>query len=187
VTDEGMVAIGRCSSIIALALNGNRITDQGIKSLKQTKIMYLSLGETAVTDDAMAELRDQPLKTLDVSSTKITDRGVGYISQLKLLSYLNLRNTHVTNNGVLELAHLPKLEFVNLGHTIVTVVGIKNFAAMKHPIKIGASGLGIDRDEAIQLLNEIPVLKSIEYREFDGRYRDADGRPLGTGVMRGDK
>jgi hypothetical protein len=90
---------------------GKRVTDAGIRHLKEIPLQCLMLRETAVTDSALDELSKQThLKVLAISGTLVTDAGLGHLARLPELRELYIARAHVTDVGIADLKKaLPEL------------------------------------------------------------------------------
>jgi hypothetical protein len=81
-------------------------TNEMIKSLKESRmvIIELDLSGTNVTDEQLAGLNDRELTggvgNLNLSNTVISDDGLAKITNLNVLSELNLTKTKVTSGGI---------------------------------------------------------------------------------------
>jgi hypothetical protein len=86
-------------------LNGTKVTDAGLKHLKELKeLRSLDLSGTQVRDAGLKELKElKELRSLDLSDTEVRDAGLKELKELKELRKLNLYSTKVTDAGVAEL------------------------------------------------------------------------------------
>ncbi|HKB38219.1 MAG TPA: hypothetical protein VKD72_17355, partial [Gemmataceae bacterium] len=75
-------------------------------------VVAVDLYETKVTDAGLKELKElKNLRTLNLGGTGITDAGLKKLKEFKSLQGLNLMDTKVTDAGVKELmAALPELQ-----------------------------------------------------------------------------
>src|SRR5262245_22503561 len=94
--------------IVAVNLSGKKVTDTGLKELKELKsLQWLDLDGTKVTDVGLKELKElKSLQGLDLDNTKVTDAGLKDLKELKSLQRLNLSDTRVTDAGLKELKEL---------------------------------------------------------------------------------
>ena len=62
--------------VVEVNLGGTKVTDAGLKDLKELKgLLHLDLGGTQITDAGLKELKElKGLQTFDLSYTQITDR-----------------------------------------------------------------------------------------------------------------
>jgi hypothetical protein len=102
ISDEGMAALGKVTSVGWLSLNFTRITDAGLKELAEmTQLERLRLHSTQITDEGLQHLKGMSrLRVLDLSKTRVTDSGLPALYGLEDLELLDLRNTSVTDDGV---------------------------------------------------------------------------------------
>src|ERR1700693_1879482 len=73
--------------VVAVDLNGTKITDAGLKQLKELKeLRELNLADTKITDAGLKELKDlKSLRTLCLWDTQVTDAGLKELKDLKSL------------------------------------------------------------------------------------------------------
>src|SRR5207253_160541 len=98
--------------VVGVDLDNTKVTDAGLKVLKELKsLQFLDLGDK-VTDAGLKELRElKNLQTLYLNGTKVTDTGLKELKDLKNLRTLEVAFTAVTDAGVKELkAALPKID-----------------------------------------------------------------------------
>jgi len=95
ITDKGLEALSKITSLESVHLAGGRYTDKGLEYLSQLK----------------------NLKRLEIpNNRKFTDEGLKYLSQLPNLEELLLSGNNLTKSGILYLAQmrsLKKLEFLS--------------------------------------------------------------------------
>lgn len=89
----------------AVDLSGMTISDDQIRQMKQLgKICELNLSRSSVTDAQLGLINELGLGVLllnlDLSNTSVTDAGFEKLSNLKLLSTMNLTGTKVTPEAV---------------------------------------------------------------------------------------
>ena len=91
--------------VIAVNLYGTKVTDAGLKELKDLKqLTSLDLTWTWGTAAVLKELKDlKQLTSLDLSGTGVTDAGLKELKDLKQLTTLYLGGTKVTDDGVADL------------------------------------------------------------------------------------
>jgi hypothetical protein len=98
-----------------LDLSGTKLTDEGLKELKNHKnLNWLELKDTEVSDVGLKELKDlKNLIYLGLLHTKVTDAGLKELKDLDKLTHLNLYETKVTGSGQKELQEaLPKCTII---------------------------------------------------------------------------
>jgi hypothetical protein len=82
-TDETLLLVARFDRLQELSLDGARVTDAGLASVKGLK----------------------ELRRLNLAHTAVTDVGLNSLKELANLSFIDLRGTKVTQPGVRELQH----------------------------------------------------------------------------------
>src|SRR5215475_10522525 len=77
--------------VVVVDLRGTKITDAGLKELKELKnLQEVVLFRTAITDAGLKELKElKSLQWLHLGFTKITDAGLKKLKELKSLQGLN--------------------------------------------------------------------------------------------------
>ncbi len=77
-------------ALTSLSLWGTKVTDEGLKELKDLgKLTSLDLGNTQVTDVGLKELKElKGLHTLNLSGTQVTDAGLKTLREIGLLHVL---------------------------------------------------------------------------------------------------
>ncbi len=112
VTDIGLKAVRRMTTLKYLFLDGTRVTDAGLIHLRGfTSVRKLGLERTHVTDAGVVNLTGfAQLERLGLSSTEVSDAGLAHLKGLTHLKGLGLAGTRVTDAGVAELQKaLPDL------------------------------------------------------------------------------
>ncbi len=110
VTDAGLQCFRRCAELSRLELHYTQVTDQGLAELRHwSKLQSLGLNACLqITDAGLRHLSNTPqLTTLAVAGCPITDELATTLSELSLLSSLNLSFTGMTAHGLRKLATLP--------------------------------------------------------------------------------
>src|SRR5262245_12750809 len=119
--------------VVGVYLNWTRITDAGLKPLKELNhLRSLELCATQVTDEGIKELKGlKRLQRLDLSGTKITDAGLKELKELKSLQGLDLGYTQVTDAGLKQLKALNNLQNLDLNGTKITDAGLMELTELK--------------------------------------------------------
>jgi len=91
--------------VTGVTLGGGRVTDAGLKELKElTQLTTLSLNHARVTGAGLKQLKDlKRLTSLALHNTKVTDADLKELKDLKQLTTLYLNMTGVTDAGLKEL------------------------------------------------------------------------------------
>ena len=137
LTDAGLKSVARLTTLQSLNLNlsGNKgITDAGIAELKslQHLLPSLDLSDTRVTDAGLKELAAlQGLQALNLNHTSIGDDGLAELKRLPALKSIELQSTNITDAGAKHLSEFPALESVDLWGTLVTEVGLHELPHLK--------------------------------------------------------
>lgn len=100
-------------------LNDSEVTDKGIESLKDSKILRLVLSNSKLVKSVDNISRLSYLQQLDLARTNVKDAELPKLAQLKMLTHLDLRDCPVTQKGVQALAASKSLVFVWLSNDIL--------------------------------------------------------------------
>ncbi|HET6441468.1 MAG TPA: leucine-rich repeat domain-containing protein, partial [Phycisphaerae bacterium] len=94
--------------VVEVDLSGIKVTDAGLKVLKEFKdLQELNLSHTQITDAGLRDLRElKGLQALWLSGTQITDVGLKVLKELKDLQSLDLGGTKITDAGLKDLKEL---------------------------------------------------------------------------------
>ena len=154
-TDEGMVHVGRRSSLRILHLNANGITDTGLESLAAlVNLEWLHLEHNDITDQGVRILsRMTKLRWLDLSCPRVSDACLQSLLPLSQLEQLSLCGTSVSDDGIEALNRLPKLKFVNLHGSRVSKQGLARLRPeMAYRSKLGSKSS--ERDDILEQLRK---------------------------------
>ena len=143
ITNEGLLPLGRISTLQALSLNATVISDEGLKPLG---------GFSQLTE-------------LDLSGTKITDAGLVHVLPLNELKNLNLAGTSIGDPGLDTLQRLPQLEELILINTRVTDQGMEKLTGYPQLRYLCLSGCRKITSLSIPILRRIPQLESLNLVE----------------------
>ena len=118
MTDEGVKSIARLKNLEGLIIRNNclyPLTDACMKDIASLpKLKRLDLQGNAITDKGLKLLKGKKLEFLVLRTTKITDRGIDEIKDMTSLRYLDVVNTKVTNTSLRKLKGIPELEVLGL-------------------------------------------------------------------------
>jgi CHAT domain-containing protein/tetratricopeptide (TPR) repeat protein len=133
LTDAGLKELKELKSLERLGLNGTQVTDAGLKELRELKSLQdLDLGGTQVTDAGLTELKQlKSLQWLYLLGTRVTDAGLKELKELKSLKALSLNRTQITDAGLTELKELKSLHTLDLSGTKLTDAGLKELKELK--------------------------------------------------------
>src|SRR5947209_7558853 len=162
VTDAGLKVLKQLKSLQFLDM-GDNVTDAGLKELKELKhLQSLGLGYTEVTDAGLKELKElKSLQALNLRDTKITDAGLKELKELKSLQRLDLDNTKVTDVGLKELKELKSLKTLYLSVTAVTDAGLKELKELKNLQTLYLNGTKVT-DTGLKELKDLKNLRTLE-------------------------
>ena len=120
ISDHGLRQLKNATAITDLNLRyAELITDQGISALRNWKhLVRLNLEGTKITDGALQQLSAlSSLEVLNIGSVQVTDAGVEALTSLTNLKELTLGGNKLTDAGLQPLRQLPGLTFLDLGGT----------------------------------------------------------------------
>ncbi len=128
VTDADLPAIGEIPKLQSLDLSMTRITDHGVRSLKNAtglQVLKLRYAEL-VTDEGMAVVRSfKQLKEIDLRGTKITDTTLEFLEGLPTLESVDVGYAQVTDNGIDHFGNLTNLKRLTISGNKLTDVGLQ--------------------------------------------------------------
>jgi serine/threonine protein kinase len=132
ITDRGMPALARLTSLNYLVLNSAQITDQGLAQLKSlTRLKHLAVVGTPVTGSGFAQWTpSELLNNLNVSNTPFGDAGVAQLRRFSGLDSLDLSKTRITDQGVASLAENVNLRNLYLRETNVSDAGVQKLGGL---------------------------------------------------------
>jgi len=107
LTRQDRAAIRDAGSIETLVLSRSGLSDADLGYLvRLSALQNLSLDGNPITDEGLRHLAGLPLVGLDLSSTRVTDVGLSRLSTIPTLRVLYVVNTGVTPDGVDSLRRL---------------------------------------------------------------------------------
>ena len=114
--------------VVQVNLGGTKITDAGLKELKELKgLRALNLTSTQITDAGLKDLKElRGLRFLALDRTQITDAGLKDLKELKDLQTLYLYENQITDAGLMDLKELKGLKFLCLAGTKISSAGLKD-------------------------------------------------------------
>jgi Leucine-rich repeat (LRR) protein len=102
--------IARLKKIERLVINRSRLTDDCMKAIASLpRLKHLDLEGNPISDEGLKELKGKRLEFLGLVGTRITDRGIDEITEMTTLKELDVGYTKATN------AALAKLFWANPG------------------------------------------------------------------------
>lgn len=149
--------------IIAIDLRSSWVTDSDLLDIaRMPDLKKLDLSLTRITDHGLKELRDAPgIEDLNLYYAElVTDEGMAAVRGWKRLKRLNLRGTKITDTTLEHLAAASTLESLDIGFAQVTDSGLDNLASLSNlkEIMIGGNKL---TDSGLQLLRQLPSVTSV--------------------------
>lgn len=126
ITDSGLKSLKEVNTLRLCDLSHSQVSDAGLEYLlSNTALIELVLRRTKISDKALetvAQFRE--LRRLHLDSTKITNKGLFHLQSLKNLQQLTIGNTDVTDEGISYLSGLRQLRTVWVENTRVTREGV---------------------------------------------------------------
>jgi len=121
LNDEGLAHVSNCINIENLDLQDTEITNDGIKYLKNLKLLQqLRLkGNTQLTDECVPHhIELENLLNLQIQETSITEIGLKKLTVVKYMEMITVQvwNNNFTSDGLLEISReLPDCEILAKG------------------------------------------------------------------------
>ena len=176
INSDGIAYIGRLSQLRSLNMEGTfindsalpmiaklnsltNVTDNGIKSLKNSRISRLDLTSLKITDEGMKTIGTmENLRELHLWNTKIAAVDLNSFQSLKSLTVLTLAGTEIGNEGVRYISKLPSLKSLNLSWTKITDLALESFRGNQTIEVLSLSGTKITQ-KGIGYLSKMKNLK----------------------------
>ncbi|EMF88959.1 leucine rich repeat protein [Leptospira santarosai str. ST188] len=103
----------KMGEIEAIGFDGTSITDDKLKYLLIfPKLRSLSFTHTRIMDEGLASLKDSKIWSLDVDATLITNKSIKILKDWKHLKHLNISYTKINRDAIPDLLKLD-LQSVN--------------------------------------------------------------------------
>lgn len=127
IGDDGLAAIGGCTSLRELNLARTSIKGRGFEGFaKHAYLRDLDLEGSTVNASAFVEIRQIPnLRSLNLARTGITGDGLHLLADLQYLTRLNLEESKANDSGLAFVFRLTRLRELNLQGTAITSAGVK--------------------------------------------------------------
>jgi Leucine-rich repeat (LRR) protein len=189
VTDQVLAEIVQLTSLKALYLNENRLTNAGLAHLQKLKgleelslsgdrindgalihigklpsLTYLMLQGKTFTDAGMAHLKEvRSLKILHLGHLRqLTDKALVHISEIANLENLTLHwNENITDAGIVHLKKISNLKKLDIVRSKVTVKGVAHLAEIKSIDYVALPGV-IMNDEVLSHLGQLHNLRELQ-------------------------
>jgi internalin A len=160
-TDAEMVYVGGMKNLRRLGLGGTAISDEGLKELRGlTELQRLDLRASRTRDTSDAKIYSE-LKKLQKAGLRpiITDVGLGELTALQQLRWLDLTDTQITDVGLAALKGLTNLEELGLANTAISTTGVKELFEFKHLRHLDLWQTKVDEAG----INELLKIKSLRH------------------------
>jgi Leucine-rich repeat (LRR) protein len=170
----GTVVRDKQGQITGLDLRSSWVTDSDLREIAALPhLASLNLSLTRITDRGMKELKNAPgITDLDLRyAEQITDEGVSAIRGWKKLRRLNLRGTKITDMTLGHLAGLPTLEMLDIGFVQFTDSGLENLALLPKLKELSIGGNKLT-DSGLRFLRQVTGLT---YLDVSGEQRTDSG------------
>lgn len=96
INSDGIAYIGKFPQLRSLNMEGTFINDSALLLIaKLNNLERLDIGRTNVTDNGIKSLKNSRISRLDLTSLKITDEGMKTIGTMENLRELHLWNTKI--------------------------------------------------------------------------------------------
>ncbi len=169
--DAHIAAIGRLHTLEKLSLDGNCLSDAGLKPIGELKnLRSLSLRQIPHRNDKARGCENvcgigdticetigslSRLEELDLVHANVTPQGIKQLLRLKKLRTLNLMETPVGDEGVALLATLPELRSVNVSYPLQKVIRVHGLDNIISDDKVQIT------DRSLQTLSKLEHLEEV--------------------------
>jgi len=167
ITDAGLKSLYGLTALDHLGIGGTKITPNGLTELlKKQALTGLGLNDLPWT---MADLQQLPhdsnkLVQLDLAGWSIGDEDLKSLPTLPKLGSLDLSRTRITDAGMRELARFPALKWIQLDGTQVTIKGLNELLKSLKLRTISVGKTGITYEDLLAM----PPILSLESIVLDG-------------------
>lgn len=161
LTDAGLAALGKCTSLTRLYIDGSKIDGSGFSKLAGLSLFFLNLTNSEVTDENLNGIVKSvggKLSTLQLDGSRITDEGLIVLQGVPNLAVLGVGETEVTPQGLSELMkkrRLPSLSLRDLPWKMSDLASLPLGVNCRH---LELSGWKIGDDD----LKSIPDLPALD-------------------------
>ncbi len=181
LTDAAMASVGKFPAVKYLTLDGNPITSDGFRHLKNLKLESLSCENCDKVDGvALEHLRDvTTFRQLWLYKTNLSDAGVNQLAGLTNLETLFMTGAKITDGCVdtlLKLQKLQRLQFTGTGVTDAGLARLKGLPVLTELLiddgtKVTAAGL--------KSIKDFPALTVLKFNHNGDAVTDASILGLG--------
>jgi len=140
-------------------------SDDDLKPLSQYKnLVYLHLDGNPLTGEGLKYLKDLPeLRVLTLNQTDVTDAGLKHLSQIKSLHRLEFGNTLISDKGLEFLQEIPELSGLLIKGTNTTGEGLQNLKSLSD---VDLTGTSIT-DDSLKYLSKSRMLSKLNLTDTD--------------------
>lgn len=137
VGDKGIELLEKLSSLEILSLFGSAVSDRGLSLIARyfPRLRELCLRDCKISDQGLETISELKLVGLNLGGTKVTDAGLAHLSCMKTLRQLNLFQTNITGKGLSELSNIKGLRTLIISETPITgdsLVHLRSNAALEY-------------------------------------------------------
>jgi Leucine-rich repeat (LRR) protein len=150
ITDEVVSAISHFPTLLC----GSGITDAQLGAIATLRaIEKLDLEGNPITDDGMRHLAHMhSMRVLDLSHTSISDAALAYLSAMRHLEQLTLEGDDIGGESLRYLAGVGSLRDLNLSHTKISAAGLAQLGSMRQLEHLYLMGDDVDDASLSHLL-----------------------------------
>ncbi|MDB5313540.1 MAG: Regulatory sensor-transducer, BlaR1/MecR1 family [Gemmataceae bacterium] len=163
--DDALAVFGRLPAIRELSLQGNSISDDGLKhlaGLKQLRSLWVGMSRRPITDAGARHLAGlTALEELDLQKAQLTDAGVAALKDLKELRSLYLRGDReaITDASIEHLLGMTKLQRLWVHSSSLTGQRAQRLLGLADLKELFLSSSAIPQGRREQLRQQRPGLK----------------------------
>lgn len=165
LTDEGLSALAKCSSLHSLWIESSDIQGSGLSHLNFRNMVQLSIQHSQIDDsglEVIAKLQPLKLRQLQIGHNPITDSALKSLSTLATLRELDVGGTKVTPQGISELLQIIPLTSVGLNDLPWTLENLKQLPLNQSQlVQLEMAGWNFG-DEDLRALPTYPKLWTLD-------------------------
>lgn len=165
LTDEGLSALAKCSSLHSLWIESSDIQGSGLSHLNFRNLVQLSIQHSQIDDsglEVIAKLQPLKLRQLQIGHNPITDSALKSLSTLATLRELDVGGTKVTSQGISELLQKIPLTSVGLNDLPWTMENLKQLPLNQSQlVQLEMAGWNFG-DEDLRALPTYPKLWTLD-------------------------
>lgn len=172
--DDALTNVVKLEGISALDLRRSRVTNNGLRHLKQLpqpeRLEILDLANTSISDEGIEHLQAFPkLRSLDLSGTRITGKGLDFLQDVAGLRTLFLNDVEVDSETIAGLGRLTQLHFLFLRAIQPRAAGnvderrqrfqqaVQNLSALENLLVLDLQRNQLSEGEILQLRDALPM------------------------------